>query len=228
MAALEAAGRPAWFRLGDRDLAMCLVRTELLRAGERLTEAQAAVTAAAGAPAQVLPMSDDPVRTQVKADGAWRSFQEYMIVNRAALPVEDVELRGLKDARPTFEVVATLAEAEAIVIGPSNPVVSIGPILALPGVREAVAGSPAPVVAVSPFVGGRALKGPTELFCAHAGIEPSAAGVARAYGGLLDGIVADETVEDLPALALDTLMNTADERRRVAGATLEFAAALRG
>jgi LPPG:FO 2-phospho-L-lactate transferase len=228
MEALEGAGRPAWFRLGDRDLAMCLLRTELLRAGERLTEAQAVVTAAVGAPAQVLPMSDDPVRTQVKAGGRWLAFQEYMVVERGVLPVEGVELRGIAEARPTFEVLAVLAEAEAILIGPSNPVISIAPILALPGLSEATAGSPAPVVAVSPFVGGHALKGPTELFCAYAGIETSAAGVARAYGDVLDGIVADETVEHLPSLALDTLMEGADDRRRVAAATLDFAAALAG
>jgi LPPG:FO 2-phospho-L-lactate transferase len=150
-----------------------------------------------------------------------------MIVQRAALPVEGVEVRGVEAAQPTPEVLATLAEAEAIVIGPSNPVISIGPILAVPGMREAVAGSPAPVVAVSPFVGGRAVKGPTELFCAHAGIETSAAGIAHAYGELLDGIVADEPVESLPALHMDTLMDTPRARRRVAEATLDFAASLR-
>jgi LPPG:FO 2-phospho-L-lactate transferase len=226
MDALEASGRPAWFRLGDRDLAMCLLRTERLRAGERLTEAQAVVVEAVGVDARVLPMCDEPVETRVKARGAWHAFQEFMIVERAEGPVEGVELGGIEDARPTPQVLAALAEAEAVVIGPSNPVISIGPILALPGMREALAASPAPVVAVSPFVGGRAVKGPTETFCAWAGVELSASGVSRAYEGLLDGIVADERDPGSPTLVTDTLMDTADARRELAAATLDFAASL--
>jgi len=226
MAALERAGRPAWFRLGDRDLAMCLIRTQLLREGRRLTEAHAAVVAAIGVEARVLPMCDQRLQTYVKARGGWRPFQEFMILERAEGPVEAVELRGLDRARPTPEVVAVLAEAEAIVIGPSNPVTSIGPILALPGLREALAGSPAPVVVVSPFVGGRAVKGPTEEFCVHAGIELSASGVARAYDGLVAGVVADEEAEGVPTLVLDTLMESSKHRRELATRTLEFAASL--
>lgn len=226
MAALEAAGRPTWFRLGDRDLAFCLVRTELLRAGRTLTEAHAAVVQALGLGARVLPMSDEPVETRVKARGAWHPFQEFMIVERAEGPVEGVELVGVEQARPTAEVLAAIAEAETILIGPSNPVISIGPILALPGLREAIAAAPAPVVAVSPFVGGRAVKGPTDTFCAYAGIERSAGGVAAAYAGLLDGIVADEPADELPALQTDTLLDTPKGRRRLADATLEFAASL--
>jgi LPPG:FO 2-phospho-L-lactate transferase len=227
MAALGAAGRPTWFRLGDRDLAMCLIRTELLRAGKRLTEAHAAVVAAMGVGARVLPMCDEPVATWVRTGGRWRAFQEYMIQD-AAGPVEGLELRGVERARPTDAVLAALAEADAIVLGPSNPVISIGPILALPGMREALRGAPAPVVAVSPFLGGHAVKGPTEKFCVHAGIELSAAGIARAYGDVIDGIVADEEVESLPSLALDTLMDTPSARRRVAASTLEFARSVSG
>ena len=119
-------------------------------------------------------------------------------------------------------MLSAIAEAEAIVIGPSNPVISIGPILAVPGMREALAAAAAPVVAVSPFVGGRAVKGPTESFCAQAGIELSAAGIVAAYDGVLDGIVADEDVSGLPALRLDTLMDTPADRRRVAASVLEF------
>ena len=226
MDALERAGRPAWFRLGDRDLGMCLVRTELLRAGRRLTEAHAAVVNALGLAARVLPMCDEPVATVVTARGRRLPFQEFMIVERAQGPLEGVELRGIESARPTPEVLAALAEAELIVIGPSNPVISIGPVLGVPGMREAIAGSPAPAVAVSPFVGGQALKGPTELFCAFAGIDASAAGVARAYEGLIDGIVADEPVDGLPALVTDTLMGDAEGRRRLAERTLEFARSL--
>jgi LPPG:FO 2-phospho-L-lactate transferase len=225
--ALVAAGRPAWFRLGDRDLAMCLIRTEELRAGRTLTEAHAAVVAAMGVRARVLPMADEPVATWVRARGRALPFQEFMILERAAGPVEGVELRGIEAARPTAAVLEALATADAILIGPSNPVISIGPILALPGMREALAAAPAPVVAVSPFVGGRAVKGPTEAFCAHAGIETSAAGIARAYAGLLDGIVADEHARGLPGLAIDTLMDTQADRARVAEAALAFALSLR-
>jgi LPPG:FO 2-phospho-L-lactate transferase len=123
-------------------------------------------------------------------------------------------------------VLTALAEADVIVIGPSNPVISIGPILALPGMREALAGAPAPVVAVSPLVGGRSVKGPTEAFCAYAGIELSAQGIAHAYRDVLDGIVADEEVGGMAGLVTDTLMDSGDAARRLAHETLEFAASL--
>ena len=226
MDALEAAGRPAWFRLGDRDLAMCLVRTERLRAGQRLTEAHAAVVSAMAVGAGVLPMSDEPVRTFVRSNGRLRPFQEFMIVEGARAPVEGVELEGVADARPAPEVLEALAASEAIVIGPSNPVISIGPILAVPGMGEALRAASAPVVAVSPFVGGRSLKGPTEAFCAQAGVELAAAGVVRAYGDVLDGVVSDERVDALPALETSTLMDGPEGRRRLAVRTLEFAATL--
>jgi LPPG:FO 2-phospho-L-lactate transferase len=226
MEARERAGEPAWFRLGDRDLAMCRLRTERMRAGQRLTDAHAAVVEAMGVEARVLPMCDEPVATHVTARGRALPFQEFMIVEHAEGPVEGVELRGVESASPTPEVLATLAEAETIVIGPSNPVISIGPILTVPGMREAVAGSPAPVVAVSPFVGGKPLKGPTELFVEFAGIETGAAGVASAYGDLLDGIVADESVEGIASLVVDTVMDSPESRARLAADTLRFARSL--
>jgi LPPG:FO 2-phospho-L-lactate transferase len=226
MEALERAGRPHWFRLGDRDLAMCLIRTERLRAGEPLTRAHQAVVDALGVGARVLPMSDQPVSTWVTARGHSLPFQEFMIVERAAGPIEGVELRGLEEARPSDAALQTVAEAEAIVIGPSNPVISIGPILALPGMREALRAAAAPVVAVSPFVGGRVLKGPTEPFCEQAGIATSAAGIASAYAGLIDGIVADEPASAVPELVTDTLMDTPRDRARVAREVLDFAASL--
>jgi LPPG:FO 2-phospho-L-lactate transferase len=222
MDALRAAGRPVWFHLGDRDLAMCLIRTASLRAGGRLTEAHAEVVEAMGVSARVLPMTDQPVTTHVRHGGRTWPFQEYMIVAGAAPPVEGVSLEGVERARPSDEVLMALASCDLIVIGPSNPVISIGPILALPGMREAVAGAPAPVVAVSPFVDGRSLKGPTEHFCAWAGVETSAAGIARAYSDLIDGMVADEAVEGLPGLVTGTRMDDEDERRRVAGEVLEL------
>ncbi|MDQ3936108.1 MAG: 2-phospho-L-lactate transferase [Actinomycetota bacterium] len=228
MGALEAAGREAWFRLGDRDLAMCLIRTELLAAGERLTQAHDAVVRAMGVPVPVLPMSDEPVRTVVTSGGRTRPFQEFMILDRAAAPIERVELRGIEDTRPAPEVLEAIRVAEAIVIGPSNPVISIGPILALPGMREALRAAAAPVVAVSPFVGGRAVKGPTEPFMEHAGLPLGPAGVVAAYGDLLDGIVSDEPLEGapVPVLVTGTVMDEPAERARVAAETLEFAGEL--
>jgi len=226
VAALEAAGRPVWFRLGDRDLAMCLIRTELLGAGERLTDAHAAVVRAMGVEARVLPMTDEPVRTRVTARGRALPFQEFMVAERAVGPIENVEFAGAEAARPTAEVLAAIATADVIVIGPSNPVVSIGPILALAGMREALAAARAPVVAVSPFVGGAVLKGPTALFCEHAGIELRAEALLDAYEGLLDGMVADEPVAGLASLEVDTLMASPEARRSLATMTVEFAASL--
>jgi LPPG:FO 2-phospho-L-lactate transferase len=233
MDALEAAGRPAWFRLGDRDLAMCLIRSELLAAGAALTEAHAAVVEAMGVEARVLPVTDEPVRTRVGVRGRTLAFQEFMIVERAQGPIESVEYAGVREAKPTRAVAAALAGADAIVIGPSNPVASIGPMLAVPGLREALVDAPAPVVAVSPFVGGAVVKGPTLAFCAHAGVEPAASGLLDAYAGLLDGLLADEAVErvaaleGVAALEADTRMDSPATRRRVAQTTLELAASLR-
>jgi LPPG:FO 2-phospho-L-lactate transferase len=228
MDTLAAAGRPHWFRLGDRDLAMCLLRTERLRAGASLTEAHGAVVEALAVAARVLPMSDQPVETWVTARGRTLPFQEFMIVERAEGPVEDVELRGLERARPSDAVLQAIAEADAIVIGPSNPVISIGPILSLPVMREALRAAPAPVVAVSPFVDGRGIKGPTDAFCERAGIERSAAGIARAYSDVIDGIVADEPAGGPPELVTDTLMDTPAARARVAREVLDFAASAGG
>ena len=228
MDALEDAGHPTWFRLGDRDLAMCLIRTEHLRAGARLTDAHGHVVRAMRVDARVLPMSDEPVRTEVRAEGRSRPFQEFMIVDRAAARIEGLELRGIDQARPTPEVLEAIAGAEAIVIGPSNPVISIGPILAVPGMRDALRAAAAPVVAVSPFVGGRTVKGPTEPFMAFAGLERGAAGIVAAYEGLLDGLVCDERLADpgLPVCVADTLMDDPASGRSVAETTLSFAAGL--
>jgi LPPG:FO 2-phospho-L-lactate transferase len=165
-------------------------------------------------------MSDAPVRTHVRTPAGWRPFQEFMILDRAAAPIEAVELRGISEAAPPPEALGAIARAEAILIGPSNPIISIGPILAVPGMKEALAASPAPVVAVSPFVGGRAVKGPTDAFMEHAGLERSASGIARAYAGVIDGLVADEPAEGVPVHVTDTLMRDGAGRRRLAEAAL--------
>jgi len=226
MDALERAGRPTWFRLGDRDLSMCLIRTEELRRGGRLTDAHARVVEAMGVTTRVLPMTDEPVPTRVLAAGRWWDLQEFMIVNGGEGPVEDVDLAGVSSAGPTPEVLDAVASADAVVIGPSNPVISIGPILALPGMHEALASTPAPVVAVSPFVGGEVLKGPTAAFCEHAGIAQSGQGIADVYEEVIDGVVADDLVTGLPSLQADTRMDELATRVEVARKTLDFAASL--
>jgi LPPG:FO 2-phospho-L-lactate transferase len=212
-----------WFQLGDRDLELCRVRTDALAAGARLTEAHARVVESVGVTHRVLPMSDEPVRTHVRTPKGVRPFQEFMIIDQWAGPIEEVLLDGIEQARPTPEVAEALATADAIVIGPSNPVISIGPILAVPGIRAALREAPAPVIAVSPFVGGHAVKGPTDDFCLSAGIELSGQGIAGHYRDVIDGVVADEPVEGIPSLVTGTLMTDAATRREVARKILDFA-----
>ncbi len=229
MELLREVGAPdTWFGLGDRDLAWCLERGRRLAAGESATEAHAALTAAIGVRARVLPMCDEPVRTRVLARGSWNGLQEFLIRERAEGPVDGVAFDGIDTAQPTAAVLEALATARAIVIGPSNPVISIGPILGLPGMVEALRDAPAPVVAVSPIVAGAVLKGPTAAFMTHAQLPVSAAGIARAYEPVLDALLADEAdgVSGVQVQIADTLMADADGRRRVAAAALELAAGM--
>jgi LPPG:FO 2-phospho-L-lactate transferase len=224
---LRALGVDVWFNLGDRDLAWCMRRAELLAGGATPTAALAELTAAIGVRTRVLPMTDAAVRTWVCTDRAgWRGFQEFMIRERAGGVIEGVEYRGAGEASPSPQALEAIAGARAIVIGPSNPVASIGPILAVAGMREAIAAAPAPVVAVSPIVGGEVLKGPTAAFMRFAGFESSGSGVAAFYADLLDGIVADEELAGLPCACLDTRMDDARGRTTVAQSTLQLAASL--
>jgi LPPG:FO 2-phospho-L-lactate transferase len=222
---LRARGEEVWFNLGDEDLEIGRDRARRLAAGQRPTEALDALRHTLGVSARVLPMCDEPVRTWV--DGT--PFQEWMIRaggNAGGSPVGAVEIRGAAEATITPEIADALAEARAIVIGPSNPVISIGPILAVPGMREALAQAAAPVVAVSPFVRGQVLKGPTGPFMRAAGVQPGVAGVVELYAGLIDGLVADQSVDQLPVLETDVRMDGPDGRRRLAEETLRFATAL--
>ncbi|MGA8745374.1 MAG: 2-phospho-L-lactate transferase [Solirubrobacterales bacterium] len=228
---LRALGAPDWFSLSDRDLAACLYRQQFLDAGGRASDAQAQIAQALGVAARVLPMSDTPVRTRVLSAVGRRDLQEYLILDGGQPEVHGVELEGIEDAEPTPEVLEALGQAAVIVIGPSNPVISIGPILAVPGMREAISASRAPVVAVSPYVAGRVVKGPTDRFMAALGRPQSAAGVASLYAGLIDAMVIDQgdpdpTPTEVPTLAAATLMEGAGGRGRVARAVLEFAAGL--
>jgi len=228
MDGLRELGVEVWFNLGDRDLAWCLERARMLAEGLSPTAALALLNAALGVRAEVLPMTDDPVRTWVRTAAAgWCHFQQFMIRERAQGPVEGLEYRGVEHARPSERALAAIADAGAIVIGPSNPLASIGPILAVPGMTAALAAAPAAVVAVSPIVGGEVLKGPTASFLAFSGHEVSASGVARLYGGLLDGIVADEAVEGVASLRIDTRMDDPAGRARVAAETLAFTEGMR-
>jgi LPPG:FO 2-phospho-L-lactate transferase len=226
---LRELGVDVWFNLGDRDLAIGLRRAERLRDGATLTEAIAELTHGLGLGARVLPMSDQPVRTQVLARGRWATFQEFMIRERAEGPVDGVELQGIEAARAPEAVLEAIATARAIVIGPSNPVISVRPILDVPGIAAALRATDAPVVAVSPIVEGQVLKGPTDAFMAWAGLPLSAAGIAAAYAPLIDGIVTDEPLDDTDLVSeqTDTRMDDPAARRRVAEEVLQFAEGLR-
>jgi LPPG:FO 2-phospho-L-lactate transferase len=228
---LVELGAPSWFSLSDRDLATCLYRTHFMAEGGTLTAAQAQIARELGAAGSILPMCEERVRTRVRTPAGWRGLQEFLILDEGAAPIDAIDVDGLADARPTDAVLGALDGADVIVIGPSNPVISIGPILAIPGMREAIAAAPAPVVAVSPFVAGRAIKGPTEAFMAAIGRPVTAAGVASLYVGLLDGMIVDEgdpdpPPDDVATLACPTLMEGETGRRALAERVLSFASEL--
>jgi LPPG:FO 2-phospho-L-lactate transferase len=225
MDGLRELGDDVWFNLGDRDLALCLRRARRLAEGATLTEATDEARRALGALARVLPMCDAPVRTLVRNDTGLHGLQEFMIRERAAGPVRDVVFDGAATAAPTPDALEAIATARAIVVGPSNPVISIGPILAVLG--DAIKATPAPVVAVSPLVRGTVLKGPTDAFLAWAGHPLTSEGIAVHYEGLLDGLVADEPAESLPTLVTDVEMPDDAARRRVARETLTFVKGVR-
>jgi LPPG:FO 2-phospho-L-lactate transferase len=225
---LKQLGAPSWFGLSDRDLAACLYRRQFLDDGGRPTEAQAQIARGLGVEARVLPMADTPVRTQILTPAGTRSLQEYLIIDGGQPQVLGLQLQGIGAAEPTREVLEALQSAEAIVIGPSNPVISIGPILAVPGMHEAITASPAPVLAVSPYVAGAVVKGPTDRFMEGLGRPSTAAGVASLYAGLIDAMVVDEGDPDpppaeIPTLAAPTLMEGAAGRARVARTVLDYA-----
>jgi LPPG:FO 2-phospho-L-lactate transferase len=194
MAGLERYGEPGWFRLGDADLATHIVRTDRLRRGGRLTEVLRGLQRALGVGPPILPMTDSPVRTRVRTDDGWLDFQDYFVRLRQEPEVREVAFAGIESARPTAEVAAALEAADVVVIAPSNPIVSIGPILAVPGMTELLASARARgtrFVAVSGIIGGKALKGPADRMLASLGHEASALGVARGYAGLIDAFVLD-------------------------------------
>jgi LPPG:FO 2-phospho-L-lactate transferase len=220
MEMLRELGHDVWFSLGDRDLALCLRAPRAARGGPDAQRGPCRPDRALGVSARVIPMSDDRVRTTIRGGEQTLGLQEFLIVHRGAAPIETIEFEGAADAAASPAALAALSEARAIIIGPSNPIISIGPILAIDSIRAAIANSPAPVVAVSPIVGGEVLKGPTAACLAWAGVSADAAGVARHYAPLLDAIVADEPVEGIRSLQCDTRMDDDAGRRRLAGDTL--------
>lgn len=232
--AIAELGGETWFRLGDRDLATHLLRTQRLAAGESLGAVTAAFRARLGIPSRLLPMSDDPVRTRLLTAAGWLDFQPWFVGRQALPAVQALDFAGAAAARPQPEVLAALAEAALIVICPSNPFISIGPMLAMPWFAAALRAAPAPVVAVSPIVAGQALKGPTARMLAGFGHAVSAVAVARHYGALLDGYVLDSAdaaeagaLAPLPVLAAPSIMRTLEDRIALARHTLQFGLALR-
>ena len=199
METLQALGGETWFRLGDRDLALHLARTDMLRAGRTLSTITDTLRRRLGVVPRILPASDDPVRTRLDTDQGTLDFQEYFVHRRCAPAVRAITFAGAAAARPLAEVIHAIATAAAVVICPSNPFISIDPILAVPGLRAALAATSAPVVAVSPLIGGRAVKGPTAKMMAELGLPVTARAVAEHYAGLLDIFVANP--EDAAALA---------------------------
>lgn len=229
---LARYGEETWFRLGDRDLATHVVRTRRLAEGARLTDAALGLQRSLGVTARILPMSDAPVRTEIRTDDGWIDFQTYFVGLHQAPEVREVRYRGLDVAAPTPEVLEAIASCDAIVIGPSNPFLSVAPILGVPGMRAAIDQARvrgAIVAAMSGIVGGRAIKGPADRILASLGHEASAVGVARYYAADLDLFVMDDVdahlAGDVRALGLevvvtDTLMADDAARVRVARALL--------
>jgi LPPG:FO 2-phospho-L-lactate transferase len=223
---LTRFGAPHWFSLSDLDLAACLYRRDFMAEGGRLTDAAGQIARGLGVEARVLPMCDTPVRTRILCEGSWRGLQEYLILDGGNPAVEGIELEGITEAEPTPEVLEALAEAELIVIGPSNPVISIGPILAIPGMRQAILEADAPVIAVSPYVAGKVIKGPTDNFMRALDRPTTAAGVASLYEGLIEAMVLDADDPDEPpsgvrCFSTPTLMHSAESRASVARAVIK-------
>jgi LPPG:FO 2-phospho-L-lactate transferase len=237
LGALSGLGEDTWFRLGDRDIATHLYRTDRLRRGARPTEVALELAAALGVESTILPMTDEPVRTRVRTDDGWLDFQDYFVRLRQQPEVHEVTFGGVQLSGPTPEVEAALTAADVIVVAPSNPIVSIGPIVAVPGILEAIRnrrGTGAAAVGVSGIVGGKALRGPADRMLAGLGEEASALGVARRYAsaGLLDGFVIDRQdarhLEAIGALGLDcdatdTIMTGPESRAALARFTLDLA-----
>jgi LPPG:FO 2-phospho-L-lactate transferase len=235
METIEVLGGETWFRLGDRDVALHVERTRRLRDGEALSAVTADLCRRLGIRSRVVPMSDNPVRTRLRTEEGWLDFQEYFVHRRCEPIVHELLFQGAGAAHAHPDFLAALADPslQAIVICPSNPFISVEPILAIPGVRQAMIDSPAPIIAVSPIIAGQAVKGPTAKMMKELGLDPSAGTVAQRYHDLLDGYVIDhadmsEVVSiDARVTLAQTLMRTMEDREALARTVLEAAAVLR-
>jgi len=235
METMEALGGETWFRLGDRDVALHVERTRRLGRGETLSAVTADLCRRLGIRSRVVPMSEDPVRTRLRTEEGWLDFQEYFVHRRCEPVVHELLFQGAGAARahPEFLTALTDPSLQAIVICPSNPFISVEPILAIPGVRQAMIDSPAPIIAVSPIIAGQAVKGPTAKMMKELGLDPSAGTVAHRYHDLLDGYVIDhadmsEVVSiDARVTLAQTLMRTMEDREALARTVLDAAAVLR-
>jgi LPPG:FO 2-phospho-L-lactate transferase len=237
MRVLGDLGGPSWFQLGDGDLALHVLRSERLGTGDPLSAITDDLRQRMGISFRIVPMSDDPVRTWVETDEGRLAFQDYFVARRCAPRVTGLAFAGAKAARPAPGLVEALDAPvlEAIVICPSNPLISVGPILAVAELRAALERAKAPVVAVSPLVGGRALKGPAAKMMTELGLGSDAVAIARFYAGLIDGLIIDRADADQAApiealgsraLVAPTVMTSFDDRVALAGMVLDFASSL--
>jgi LPPG:FO 2-phospho-L-lactate transferase len=226
MAALRELGGEDWFALGDGDLALHVLRTRRLAKGDSLTAITLDFAAAWGIGCAVLPMSDDPVATMLDTDEGELEFQRYFVERRCAPKVDRIEFRGADTASPAPGVVQAISAADAILIAPSNPYLSVDPVLAVPGIRAALQSARAPIIVVSPIIGGKAVKGPTAKLMVELGVPVDNAAIAAHYAGLIDGLVVDSGDPAPEGVAIgrtDTLMQSIEDRARVAAAALALA-----
>ena len=235
MAALKSLGGETWFQLGDGDLALHIERTRRLSMGEPLDSIMAEIAARLGVTARILPMSNDPVQTVVETDQGTLTFQDYFVARKCAPKISAIRFQGAATATAQAVTLKALIspETEAIVICPSNPYLSVDPLLALPELRTALAAAPAPVIAVTPIIGGAAVKGPAAKIMTELGLEVSPVTIAQHYHGLIDGFILDAKDQSLthqiklPTLAVDTFMSTQAEKKALAETILSFARSLR-
>jgi len=234
MAALRSLGGEDWFALGDGDLALHVLRTHLLAQGRSISAVTARFAARWGIETSVLPMSDDPVSTFLATDEGELAFQNYFVARRCEPVVRNIRFEGAVSARPAPGVVEAIVDpaTRAVLIAPSNPYLSVDPILAVPGIPEALRGATAPVVAVSPIVGGTAVKGPTAKLMAELGIEITSSSIAQHYHGIIDGLLVDRQdgsagLSEIAVAEDDTMMRDLADRARVAQAALDLAYSIR-
>jgi len=234
LSALEALGGPGWFRLGDRDLALNVLRTHELANGVALSDFSSSICRRLGIDAQVLPVTDSPVRTEILTRDGWLPFQDYFVRRRCEPEVREIRYNGSDCAHPLPELLEKLQSTEtaAVILAPSNPWLSIGPILAVPGIASALRSCPAPVIAVTPIIQGDSVKGPTAKIMRELALDVSAGTIAGYYGDLIDGFILDvrdahlEEAIDVPVCIADTLMITMEDRKRLALESVAFAGRL--